>query len=233
MMINKKLKLTATFFLAIILLMSQPASATFEIWDSATPWGGATPSYFAGWNVWDSVPTDITPDVVGSGTGSFQTYLSNASLFYLGDVYGAANSITNTAYNTSLTNVNPLGFYDVYVRMETIDTNPFTMANLNNGGNWLPATSTITFVNNNSLPVDTEVEQYWVWNNVAAPANATFFIKIANDVVSNGGSNISISQYQIAAFTTAVPEPETYAMFLAGLSLFGFVAYKRRAKNIR
>ena len=36
---------------------------------------------------------------------------------------------------------------------------------------------------------------------------------------------------QSEAFTTQVPEPETYAMLLAGLGLMGFVARRRRSNN--
>lgn len=51
------------------------------------------------------------------------------------------------------------------------------------------------------------------------------FLAIANE--GNGGTNVgSTTLYEV----TAVPEPETYAMLLAGLGLLGFAARRRRQK---
>jgi hypothetical protein len=50
--------------------------------------------------------------------------------------------------------------------------------------------------------------------------------------VSNPLSNIarwSLSTPAVSAVTTAVPEPETYAMFLAGLGLMGFASRRKLA----
>jgi hypothetical protein len=51
-------------------------------------------------------------------------------------------------------------------------------------------------------------------------------LKITGDVAAGGGS-----YWGAVTLTTApVPEPETYAMMLAGLGLMGFVARRRRQK---
>lgn len=60
-------------------------------------------------------------------------------------------------------------------------------------------------------------------NNVAA---GTYFWAVAGDAVgTNGGL------YLYSANTTAVPEPETYAMMLAGLGLIGFIGRRRLSKG--
>jgi hypothetical protein len=53
------------------------------------------------------------------------------------------------------------------------------------------------------------------------------WVKLTNGVAGAGGTmqgTYPISQ----SITAAVPEPETYAMMLAGLGLLGFVARRRR-----
>ena len=50
------------------------------------------------------------------------------------------------------------------------------------------------------------------------------------DWVNNGDQNPSYSNLTLFArdITTAVPEPETYALFLAGIGMMGFMAKRRR-----
>lgn len=60
-------------------------------------------------------------------------------------------------------------------------------------------------------------------NTSFAPIIATSFL-IGN---GNGDGYYSVSEFQ--AIGAAVPEPETYAMFLAGLGLMGLVSRRRKA----
>lgn len=49
-------------------------------------------------------------------------------------------------------------------------------------------------------------------------------------VVEGIKSEAGPSRYRISASVTPIPEPETYALMLAGLGAVGFVASRRRAK---
>jgi len=60
---------------------------------------------------------------------------------------------------------------------------------------------------------------------VSATPNTPAFLTYGPAVGNAGAGNGTVNFYEVAA----VPEPETYAMFLAGLGLMGFVA--RRKKN--
>ena len=61
------------------------------------------------------------------------------------------------------------------------------------------------------------------YNNAAV---GSYYWEVAGDAVgSNGGA------YLYAANTAVIPEPETYAMMLAGLGLIGFIGRRRLAKS--
>ncbi|PXW87823.1 putative secreted protein with PEP-CTERM sorting signal [Nitrosomonas sp. Nm84] len=48
------------------------------------------------------------------------------------------------------------------------------------------------------------------------------------DISGNLGSSAHVGQYQVALQALPVPEPETYAMLLAGLGLIGFSVRRRK-----
>jgi hypothetical protein len=58
-----------------------------------------------------------------------------------------------------------------------------------------------------------------------------YFYKVAGIATGNavGGYNLRVDTYKSEAIPSPVPEPETYAMMLAGLGLLGFAA-RRKAK---
>jgi len=56
-------------------------------------------------------------------------------------------------------------------------------------------------------------------------AGEVFGFRFDNSDSTSGNASTAISNFNV----TAVPEPETYAMFLAGLGLMGFMAWRRRS----
>jgi hypothetical protein len=123
---------------------------------------------------------------------------------------------------------------------------------------WLhPATThrigqLITYVNGHADSVDTAAEstslQLAIWNSIydtdnTLGAGGTFsdtsgFAGYANTLLANSAATVSnLNVYVLTnarkqdfLVTTPVPEPETYALMLAGLMATGFVARRRRAQ---
>jgi hypothetical protein len=81
------------------------------------------------------------------------------------------------------------------------------------GGNVL-ATTSVT--DNKVYGVSGPVLQF---NNIAG---------IHSVVISGDTNTVGFDNLQYGVLTAAVPEPETYAMMLAGLGLIGFIAKRRR-----
>jgi len=65
-------------------------------------------------------------------------------------------------------------------------------------------------------------------NTVSYRSVNTFDLTGTNNIVTgNGDSWLAVGPS--SAITTAVPEPETYAMFMAGLGLLGFASRRKKA----
>lgn len=94
----------------------------------------------------------------------------------------------------------------------------------NGGSNFATAANTFgTFLMNG-----TNTSNYSKWvtftYNYSNPANLTF----SSD---SYGNNVNYSDNLVSGSISAVPEPETYAMLLAGLGLMGGIARRRSQKN--
>jgi hypothetical protein len=63
----------------------------------------------------------------------------------------------------------------------------------------------------------------WTFNNTKLTDFSAFQLHVNS--VTSAGQSVKFTQL----VTTPVPEPETYAMLLAGLGMIGFVARRRRA----
>ncbi|WNO06120.1 FxDxF family PEP-CTERM protein [Rhodoferax mekongensis] len=82
---------------------------------------------------------------------------------------------------------------------------------------------TVTSATLNSIPVSYIAKRSFDVDGTTQPP---FILNI------NGYTNAPMAGYHGSISITAVPEPETYAMLLAGLGLMGAIARRRKAKNM-
>ena len=209
MSLASKLSLLA---LASGIAFSGAASATANAWDSANPWGTATLSEYAEWNSFASASNNTTPQFGSNATLAVSPFGTPASPFlFSGDIY-TFNSVASFTATLDASS----GVFDVYLRAATQGNFLSTTATLNG----ISATSVLAYSGSASQGVEQEV--FWKWSNVAAGEFYTFKF--------NGAApHVLLDQLSLST-VTAVPEPETYAMMLAGLGLVGFMSRKRSQK---
>lgn len=236
-------KISKTKWLKNLLLVTAAtttvnAQAALNTWDSATPWGSAPTAMYVGWDNFDQVPTDNTPDIAGSGNGSFTLNVAGSGFFGGGNVYSPPNN-TNGSYSILMQGTTG-GFYDIYLRIETGRATPttFTGATLIIDDsvaaalgltNDFQSTQMVTFFDTTSGL--NESESYWVWNNI--PGSNFYNVMLAQDSQSPGSNYYTIfSQAEMAAVAIPVPEPETNMMFMTGLLLVGMMFARRKHASI-
>lgn len=205
------------------------AQATAGVWDSAalgqsgngsssanawiaTP--GAGNSY-AEWNVILSYPTDTTPDIAGAGTlteltgGAFPTSGGN--------IYGLGGP---TSFQVDLAGATT-GLWEVYLRVGTQGSIALEEATLNG----VSATRVLTYDNAITGGFGgAEQESLWKWT-LAGTGNWVF---------NFGATAAHMSLDQVAVYAVqqapAVPEPQTWAMLVAGLGAMAMVRRRRQAR---
>ena len=153
------------------------------------------------YDVWSTTPTPAPNAQVDGPVGTFA--------YTVGQITGVVGTSFSVAIDVNTADGGEtLNLFEVWNR--TTDTllysytGPTNIAQgINNGNGWGDWTlGTISLL---GLPTDTRIQFHAVWSGASDGAESFFLLP-----------------------TNPIPEPETYAMMLAGLGLLGFVARRRR-----
>lgn len=147
---------------------------------------------------------------------------ASASAFAVGP--GPLGAIDNTPI--SISNIVPMGiFQDVYSFsiVNPGDLSGNVVAINFAGYNILGLTVTLQDSSFAVIGTDSSPATGFTFNNLAA---GTYALNVLGFATGNTGGF-----YSGGFIATTVPEPETYALLLAGLGIVGFVASRRRAQG--
>lgn len=224
-MIGKTLASSIGALVMAGLLSAGSANAAGGSWDSlvgglpagtteatGSKWitGAASGSSYAEWNLFDLYPTDNTPDVAGAGS-----ITETSGLGFIccgGNVYSPTAA---TAFTATLAGSGS-GLADVWLRISTNGNTASDGATLNG----ISATHQETFSAALGGFGGFEKEWYWHWTGIAAAPSYEFKFTAAD-------ASVSLDQVALYATVAAVPEPQTYALLLAGLVMVGAIARRR------
>ncbi len=212
--------------LTLGMAFSGSAFATSATWDTATPWGSATTSQYAEWNIFNAT-TDNSPDVALSAATTASVQETTGTAFLTGgNIYSFA---LPTAFTATLSGTTG-GTFDVYLRIGTLGSISSTTATLNG----VSATSVVQLNasqgNFGGFGESFEQEAYWKWTGVTGASLYTFQFNAAS-------SSMSLDQLALATVAvsssaiTPVPEPEAYSMMALGLGLLAFSARRAAKRN--
>ncbi len=204
-------KFLQTAVIAATLAFSGAAHATTTTYDFGsylTGWSGSAPSDFA---------TLTANDTDGSGTWNFMLTLNSsfdsfASSAFIGSLGFAFNPDADGRYTTTLIDSN--------IDNATVG---FTTAG---GFTGFDFQSTFSSRNSNDSRLDAPSE--WISWSVAGLSDKSLS-GLYLHVQGLGTNGEDSAKYGTSV--SPVPEPETYAMMLAGLGLMGFAARRRKANN--
>ena len=237
------MKTSMRSLLACVLLSSGLYSATSsaaQTWDAAADFNVAqTGAWSYGWSATlGGAFTQVTAPTFEYGMqwlqGQGATYVYNnptsSALNPAGTIYAAPGVLAEhpgsggqyavvrwTAQQSGTYSVNA-GFYGISAQGQATSTD-------------------VHVLKNGASQFDGLVEGHWANENVRVGTSAplTFALQAGDkvDFVVGYGSNGNYlyDSTRLTATIAAVPEPETYAMLLAGLGLMGGIARRRKAKQ--
>lgn len=182
--------------------------------DAANPWisAPAAGSSYAEWNLIFGYPVDDTPDIGGAGTLTELT--GTAFPTGGGNIYSFSSA---TAFQVDLAGA-AFGSWDVYLRVASLGTNVADIATLNG----VQATRVITFDGaSGSAMGGAEQESLWHWSLTGSGDWRFHFNALEHSL-----SLDQVAVYAVAQ-TPAVPEPQTWALMVAGLAAVGVMSRRR------
>ncbi len=227
-MIKQLVSLTAV---AMTFAVATPASAAVTI---------------AGWTFESSVPTSAGPHAAEVGIGTATGFHASSSTVYSNPAgNGSTESFSSNNWSVGdyyQFQVSTLGFQDIMVSFDHTSSNTgprdFSVqastdgSTFGNLGNYaVLANASPNPVWSSSMP-RSDIYSFTFSGNtqIANQANVLFRLVAASTVSANGGIVASAGTSRVdnfAVMATPVPEPETYAMILAGLAVVAFGARRR------
>jgi hypothetical protein len=160
---------------------------------------------------------DIT--MLDDGVGGFSAYFGNAfSAAHMGDSF--VDKYKFTFNNTFDSSASLTSTYLNSAKVKDLDITGFSLSMID------PVTSAVlaTYNGTNTTGAGNHVDT-WELTQLGL-LSGTYVLEVDGNVVGNGGG-VYASDLTV---TPAVPEPETYGMLLAGMTLLGLMA-RRRAKK--
>jgi hypothetical protein len=210
---SKLLSAVAAVGLGAIALPAAAVDYQFGATDVAAfgaPTYGTVSLVQSGLNVNFTVTLD--PEFNFVTTGNHFVFSFNGTGVAAGDIVNIDNPGTQTFSVTTPTAVNPpFGTFQFGIACATVCSNG------NSAGGY---SDPLTFTVNNATVAD-----FLVLSTGAGDLGAAYF---AADVVWEMDDRNFGATGAIGVVTTPVPEPETYALMLAGLGAMGFIARRRR-----
>jgi len=149
----------------------------------------------------------VSGSLVGDANGQFVDNVSNVSMSLNGNSFAGSPNLYSLSYDASH------GWQN---------TNPAKVSFDGSLNNFL-------FIDSD-YPVNATYTNYFQFVSFQGIAEA-YSSPLGADVFDSGGNPIDPSRWSLANVTTPIPEPETYAMLLAGLGLLGFAARRRKLKE--
>ena len=176
-----------------------------------------------------------------SGTLDFSSYSASVTVPVFGTIpvgidlqrFDLGSALNGSGYNVTFNAGNFDNFWTMPVVVLTTDPNNALLNDPTALAGVITSSSATTFLNNNVTGW-----QYYAYGNVITPGGTTDLKTLFGGVnfkpgthyyaFVGGGSRYTDSTLDYTLSVTAVPEPESWAMMLAGLGLVGAIARRNK-----